>query len=111
VGVVANGDNVAPFAFSPIIAGGVLQHGEPTAVWGQGAKAGATVVVTLHTSPPQTVDTAADQSGDWSVKLPSQPVSWSVMMSAASGATSPQGASTTVSFGTVVLCAGQSNSE
>lgn len=96
-------------AFAPLLAsGGVLQRGEPAAVWGVGAAPGAAVVVTLHAQPrPVTVDAVADAAGNWSLALPAQPAQWRVRLSALSdGAT----AATTVSFGTVLLCAGASHS-
>ena len=92
--------------FSAIVGDGVLQHGEPTAVWGVGAQGGAAVVVTLHTQPPATVHTVANAGGSWSLQLPAQPVAWHVPLTALSDGAA---ANTTVSFGKVVLCAGQSN--
>jgi hypothetical protein len=107
-GVVA--DESAPvFHFSSIVAGGVLQHGEPAAVWGEGAQPGAAVVVTLSLgdgAPPAVVDAEANAGGNWNASLPTQPVRWRVALLAVSDGAH---ANTTVSFGAVVHCAGQSN--
>lgn len=91
-------------AFSAKIAGGVLQHGETASIWGSGATPNAAVVVTLHTQPSSTVDTTADEAGNFSLRLPPQPVAWHVRLSALSAGVST---ATTVSFGQTVLCAGQ----
>ena len=109
VGVASSvsGDRADPqLQFSQVIQGGVLQHGERTAVWGEGAKAGATVVVTLHTSPVAVVHTKAESSGLWELMLPAQPAAWHVQLSAVSDGVSTN---TSVSIGVVVQCAGQSN--
>jgi len=109
VGSVAADESTAAFRFSGVVAGGVLQHGEPAAVWGTGAQPGAAVVVTLALgggAPPATVDTEADVGGNWNVSLPAQPVRWHVALSAVSDGAR---ANTTISFGAVVHCAGQSN--
>lgn len=92
--------------FSRVIQGGVLQRGERTAVWGEGAKAGATVVVTLHTNPPAVVHTEATSAGHWNLTLPVQSAAWNVKLSAVSDGVST---STSVSIGVVIQCAGQSN--
>jgi hypothetical protein len=97
-----------PFRFSGIVAGGVLQRGEPVAVWGEGAKPGAGVVVTLHAEPSAVViDAEANSDGRWLLSLPAQPTGWGVALSALSDGVSTR---TNVSFGVVVQCAGQSNS-
>jgi hypothetical protein len=95
-----------PFQISPIISGGVLQYGEEVNVWGGGAHPSADVKITLHTEPFQSWDAVANQAGDWILKVPAQPVGWNITLSAVSDG---QETNTTVSFGVVILCAGQSN--
>jgi len=70
------------FSVSSVIAGGVLQRGERTNVWGDGAKPGADVAVTLHTVPPVNLSTVAATDGAWRLQLPPQAVAWNVALSA-----------------------------
>jgi hypothetical protein len=99
------------FAISPVVTGGVLQHGQNVTVWGSGAPPDAVVAVTLHTPTPPyhvVVDGIAGPDGGWSVSLPAQPVRWNAQLDALE-TTNGVKLSTNVSFGIVTLCAGQSN--
>ena len=88
-----------PLQFSPIIAGGVLQHGEAVAVWGHGALPHATVTVRVQDQSTST-DATADAFGNWSIQVLPHAVAWNVALTAASGG---QEANTTVTFGVVVV--------
>lgn len=92
--------------FSEIIANGVLQRSVNTTIWGEGATPNTNVKITLHTSSPYVVVSSSDTFGKWSAQLPAQAASWNVKLSAV---THSDSAETVVSFGIVLLCAGQSN--
>jgi hypothetical protein len=98
--------------FHPLFVGGaVLQHGESAAVFGTGGTPGVNVTLSLAGAP--VAEAAPDAAGAWKAHLPPQPVGWSVALSAQSAASagssgSFSSADTTVSFGVVVLCSGQS---
>ena len=91
--------------FSPIIRDGVLQRGVPVSVWGSGATPSARVTVRVGSQQRQ-VEVNADAHGNWTATLPSHATAWALPLHATSGGRST---STTVSFGLVLLCAGQSN--
>lgn len=92
--------------FSDVIAGGVLQHGVETAVWGSSKPVEA---LTLTLGGSKSFSMSSDKDGKWKLILPPQQISWktTLTVSAADGSH----ATTVVSFGVVVMCAGQSNSK
>jgi hypothetical protein len=95
----------ASLRFSDIVSNGVLQHYAANNVWGSGAAPSATVTVSVGGVAAGTA--TADREGNWTVVLENMPTRWSVDLAATSAGSTP--ANTTVAFGEVVMCAGQSN--
>jgi hypothetical protein len=94
-------------SFNSMFTGGaVLLQDKAVAVWGTGAAANGKVSLEIDGKP--VVDAPSDGSGNWKAQIPAQSTSWSSTLKATSGQAS---AEVTVSFGIVVLCSGQSNSE
>jgi hypothetical protein len=86
--------------------GMILQRGDNTRVWGSGAKAGATVKVTVG-GAAQSATAAAQASGSWEVTLPSTAATASTTLTASDGTSNVT--LRDVAFGDVILCGGQSN--
>jgi len=97
-----------PLTFSSVFIGDsvVLQSGASGArVWGTAAP-GATVALTLDGAAAATAP-AADAAGRWEAALPPTPPAWrAAALAATDGAATVL---TSVRFGHVVLCSGQSN--
>ena len=105
--------SLSALEISPILRGGVLQEGVPVAAWGSGAAPHASVSVSTVAAadghalrPSVSVEATADANGNWSATLPPHRRAWAVTLVAKSGGATAQ---TNVSFGLVVMCAGQSN--
>lgn len=98
----------APLTFSDMFLGAegtvpVVQRGVAAPVWGS-APAGTKVRVFLDGK--EAAAAVSNSSGVWLAHLPQQPAGYNRTLTAKSAAGSAQ---TTVSFGEVVLCVGQSN--
>ena len=88
--------------FSNIIANGVLQRNERVSVWGSGASPSAVVTVTGLGVAAASANANAD--GHWMLEIATPGATWNATLTAASGGSK---ATTTVSYGEVVMCAGQ----
>ena len=84
----------------------VLQRGVPVVVWGTAAPDAKQVTLTLSGTIIATTTVTSD--GRWETHLPAQKAAHMLTLRASSGDVST---STTVSFGEVIVCAGQSNSK
>ena len=84
----------------------VLQRGVPVIVWGTASPAAKEVTLTLSGANIATAKVTSD--GRWETHLPAQKASHMLILRASAGSAS---ISTTVSFGEVIVCAGQSNSK
>lgn len=82
----------------------VLQRGVPVVVWGTATPAAKEVTLTLSGTDIATAKVASD--GRWETHLPAQKAAHMLILRASAGSAS---ISTTVSFGEVIVCAGQSN--
>ena len=80
--------------------GAVLQMGRPVPVWGSAAAPHQDVSVSLDGTIVATGVAKAD--GSWAATLPPQPAAYNRTLSVA-------GSASTISFGVVLLCSGQSN--
>jgi hypothetical protein len=112
-GIVLATLNGADPAFSfaePFQGGAVIQRGVPTVVWGAAPSyAGDSVQVSVDGKLAANGKIAG---GEWRAELPAQSASFkSTIIVSAAGGTEPLVAHITVSFGDVLLCGGQSNSE
>lgn len=85
----------------------ILQQEKWVTIWGNCTSPGATV--TLRLAGVTVATTVVAQDGKWTTQIPPQPTQWNVQLHA----TVLGGASTitTVHFGMVILCSGQSNSK
>ena len=88
--------------------GAVLQRGVAAPVWGVGATPHSTVALSLAGKAVGTATATA--AGTWRASLPAQHTRWNVTLEASDGSSGAR-ESVVVSFGEVLLCSGQSNSE
>lgn len=86
--------------------GMILQRGDHTVVWGEGARASAQVTVRVG-GVANPASTTAEANGTWKVVLPSVAAMASTNVTATDGDTSVT--LSDVAFGDVLLCGGQSN--